>query len=124
MSKQVVSREEFFAICRDHYTQDGFVKWSAVAEKLGVSRQAVSTRINKALRSGHLSNEEYERWNGQDARKLLSSELETRRADQKARTIRVVLSLKNHQWVSDECHRRRIKTGHLINEILDQIIPE
>jgi predicted transcriptional regulator len=119
-SKRPVSREEFFAICEDHYKRDGFVKWSAVADQLGVTRQAVATRLEKAVRYGHLPEEDYKRWAGTKAREVFSAEREAERADQKRRTIRAVLSQENHDWLASECARRHIRTGDLVNELIDR----
>lgn len=114
-----MSREEFFALCEQHFQRDGFVKWSAVARELGVTRQSVSNRIEKAVLSGDLSPEDYERWSGKSARQVLSAERQAERDDQLRRRIRVILSPENHDWVIRECNARNIHTGDLINELID-----
>lgn len=119
-TKKPVTRAEFFAICEDHFRRDGFVKWSAVADQLGVTRQAVATRLEKAVRNGHLSEDDYKRWAGTKAREVFSAEREAERADQKRRTIRAVLSQENHDWLAAECARRHIRTGDLVNELIDR----
>lgn len=118
-SKRPVSREEFFAICEDHYKRDGFVKWSAVADQLGVTRQAVATRLEKAVRHGHLPEEDYKRWAGTKAREVFSAEREAERQDKKRRTIATLLTPENHAWLASECARRHIRTGDLVNELID-----
>jgi hypothetical protein len=118
-SKRPVSREEFFAICEDHYKRDGFVKWSAVADQIGVTRQAVATRLEKAVRHGHLPEEDYKRWAGTKAREVFSTEREAERQDKKRRTIATLLTPENHAWLASECARRHIRTGDLVNELID-----
>ena len=119
-SKRPVSREEFFAICEDHYKRDGFVKWSAIADQLGVTRQAVATRLEKAVRYGHLPEEDYKRWAGTKAREVFSAEREAERQDKKRRTIAALLTPENHAWLTSECVRRHIRTGDLVNELIDR----
>jgi hypothetical protein len=119
-AKRPVSREEFFAICEDHYKRDGFVKWSTVADQLGVTRQAVAARLEKAVRLGHLPETDYKRWAGTKAREVFSAERQADRADKKRRTITPLLSPENHEWLTTECAKRHMRSGDLINELLDQ----
>jgi predicted transcriptional regulator len=119
-AKKPVPRAEFFAICEDHFRRDGFVKWSAVADQLGVTRQAVATRLEKAVRNGHLSEDDYKRWAGTKAREVFSTEREAERQDKKRRTIATVLTPENHDWVTGECTRRHIRSGDLINELINR----
>jgi predicted transcriptional regulator len=119
-TKKPVPRAEFFAICEDHYRRDGFVKWSAVAEQLGVTRQAVAVRLEKAVRNGHLSEDDYKRWAGTKAREVFSTEREAERQDKKRRTIATLLTPENHDWVTNECARRHIRSGDLINELINE----
>lgn len=116
--KKPVSRDEFFAICEDHFRRDGFVKWSAIADQLGVTRQAVAARLEKAVRLGHLSEDDYRRWAGTKAREVFSTEREAERQDRKRRTVAPVLTSENHAWLLAECARRHIRSGDLINELI------
>ncbi len=118
-AKKPVPRAEFFAICEDHYRRDGFVKWAAVAEQLGVTRQAVAVRLEKAVRNGHLSEDDYKRWAGTKAREVFSTEREAERQEKKRRTIATLLTPENHDWVTNECARRHIRSGDLINELIN-----
>jgi predicted transcriptional regulator len=118
VSKKPVSRLEFFALCEDHYRRDGFVKWSAIADELGVTRQAVAARLEKAVRLGHLPEDDYKRWAGTKARAVFSAEREADRVDKKQRTIAPILTPENHKWLVTECTRRHIRSGDLINELL------
>ena len=117
-----MSRAEFFALCEDHFKRDGFVKWSAVADHLGVTRQAVAARLEKAVRNGHLSEDDYRRWAGTKAREIHSAERQAEHADKKRRTISAVLTPENHVWLTQECLRRHIRTGELVNELISKSV--
>lgn len=118
--KKPVPREEFFAVCEDHYRRDGYVTWSAVADQLGITRQAVANRLEKAVRLGHLPEDDYRRWAGTKAREVHSAEREAERQDRKRRTIAPLLTPENHAWLLAECNRRHIRSGDLVNELIEQ----
>jgi hypothetical protein len=117
-SKKPVSRLEFFALCEDHFRRDGFVKWSAIADELGVTRQAVAARLEKAVRLGHLSEDDYKRWAGTKARAVFSKEREADRVDKKQRTMTTLLTPENHAWIYSYCEKNHIRTGEFINNLV------
>ncbi len=64
--------QELQTLCETLYIRDGFVKWAEVADILGVTRQAVFNRLNKAVEQGHLTEADVDRWRSMRRRQAQS----------------------------------------------------
>lgn len=111
---------ELTGLCERIYERDGFVKWSEVAETLGLSRQAVQSRLSKAVASGELTEDVYDRWRSVSSRLAQSkSNRELKKENDRLR-ISVVLTPENKQWVLEECVTRRCSSADIINGLINK----
>jgi MarR-like DNA-binding transcriptional regulator SgrR of sgrS sRNA len=110
--------QELQTLCETLYTRDGFVKWAEVADILGVTRQAVFNRLNKAVEQGHLTKDDVNRWRSMSSRHAQSRKnLELKREHEKLR-IAATLTPENKQWLMQQSVLHRATTSDVINGLI------
>jgi hypothetical protein len=102
--------------CERHYAAQGFVKWSDLATELGVSRQLILQKLQRAVCHGLISPADLDRYRSTAARTRLGRTNEgIRRANDRLR-VPVVLTPENHQWLRAQVQSRPgVTTADLIN---------
>jgi len=102
--------------CERHYAAQGFVKWSDLATELGVSRQLILQKLQRAVCHGLISPADLDRYRSTAARNTLGRTNEgIRRANDRLR-VQLTLTPDNHQWLRDQVERRPgVTTADLIN---------
>lgn len=102
MSKQVPPEryQQLLALAEAHYARQGFVKWSALATELGLSRQRILQLMQQAVGLGHITSDDLDRYRSEAARRMaartnreLSRELERLK-------LQVVLTPDNLRWLN------------------------
>ena len=107
--------EEITTLCERIYESDGFVKWSEVAKLLGITRSAVQARLSKAVASGRLSEETYNKWRSVSSRLMESRRrLDLKRENERCR-VTIVLTPANKKWIQEQCETRGCSSADLIN---------
>ena len=113
--------EALFSLSETYYKAQGFVNWSDVSRDLGVSRQAVVDRLNKALETGDLPEADYVRWSGKPARRERSAEREAARRDAERRRVQAVLTPENHAWLNAMKSKLGKNSAQILNKLLDDV---
>jgi hypothetical protein len=105
--------------CERHYAAQGFVKWSDLATELGVSRQLILQKLQRAVCHGLISPADLDRYRSTAARTTLSRANEDiRRANGRLR-VQLALTPDNHRWLRDQVESRPgVTTADLINGFL------
>lgn len=126
MTKPLVTRrqpatlEEIKALCETLFIRDGFVKWAEVASILGISRQAVFNRLNKALDQGQISEPEFERWRSMSSRQAQSRKNEQKRRENEKLRIAATLTPENKQWLMTQTVLNKATTSDIINGLMNK----
>jgi hypothetical protein len=102
--------------CERHYNAQGFVKWSDLATELGVSRQLVLQKLQRAVCHGLISSADLDRYRSTAVRNTLGRTNEDiRRANDRLR-VQLALTPDNHQWLRAQVQSRPgVTTADLIN---------
>lgn len=102
--------------CERHYSAQGFVKWADLATELGVSRQLILEKLQRAVCRGLISSVDLDRYRSVAARNALARTNEgVRRANDRLR-IELTLTPDNHQWLRAQVQSRPgVTTADLIN---------
>ena len=115
-----IKLDEITSMCERLYQRDGFVKWSEVATAFGVSRQAVSIRLIKAVKEGKIPSENYERWRSMSSRISQSRYNKDVREENAKLNISVTLTSDNKKWLSTESVVTQSSTSDLINGLINK----
>ena len=110
--------EEIIGLCESIYKRDGFVKWSEVADILGITRSAVQARLAKAVATSKLSQETYENWRSVSSRVAQSKKNKEIRLENDRCRITVVLTPRNKQWIQEQGALRQCTSSDIINGLL------
>jgi hypothetical protein len=111
---------ELQTLCETLYQRDGFVKWAEVADILGVTRQAVFNRLNKAVEQGHLTEDDVNRWRSMSSRHAQSRKnLELKRENERLR-ITATLTQENKQWLIQQSILHRATTSDILNGLINK----
>jgi hypothetical protein len=107
---------DLIARCERHYSAQGFVKWSDLATELGVSRQLILQKLQRAVCHGLISSADLDRYRSTAARTTLGRTNEDiRRANARWR-VQLTLTPDNHRWLLDQVQSRPgVTTADLIN---------
>lgn len=112
--------QELRTLCETLYLRDGFVKWAEVADILGITRQAVFNRLNKAVEQGQLTEDDVNRWRSMSSRHAQSRKnLELKRENEKLR-ITVTLTPENKQWLTQQAILHRATTSDILNGLINK----
>jgi hypothetical protein len=109
--------------CERHYAAQGFVKWTDLATELGVSRQLILQKLQRAVCHGLISPADLDRYRSTAARTKLGRanediRLANRRANDRLR-VQLALTPDNHRWLRDQVESRPgVTTADLINGFL------
>jgi hypothetical protein len=105
--------------CERHYAAQGFVKWSDLATELGVSRQLILQKLQRAVCHGLVSPADLDRFRSTAARTRLGRTNEDiRRANDRFR-VQLTLTSDNHQWLRAQVQSRPgVTTADLINGLI------
>lgn len=109
---------ELQRLCEDFYERDGFVSWSDVARALGISRQAVHSRLKLATERGELPPETLERYRSMSSRRAASRYREEERRAAAKLNIQIALTPENGAWLRAQCELRRLTNADLINGLV------
>ena len=105
--------------CERHYATQGFVKWTDLATELGVSRQLILQKLQRAVCHGLVTPADLDRFRSTAARTRLGRTNEDiRRANDRFR-IQLTLTSDNHQWLRAQVQSRPgVTTADLINGLI------
>jgi len=105
--------------CERHYAAQGFVKWTDLATELGVSRQLILQKLQRAVCHGLVSPADLDRFRSTAARTRLGRTNEDiRRANDRFR-VQLTLTSDNHQWLRAQVQSRPgVTTADLINGLI------
>lgn len=105
--------------CERHYAAQGFVKWTDLATELGVSRQLILQKLQRAVCHGLVSPADLDRFRSTAARTRLGRTNEDiRRANDRFR-VQLTLTSDNHQWLRAQVESRPgVTTADLINGLI------
>ena len=105
--------------CERHYARQGFVKWTDLATELGVSRQLILQKLQRAVCRGLVTPADLDRYRSTAARTRLGRTNEgIRRANDRFRA-QVTLTSDNHQWLHAQVQSRPgVTTADLINGLI------
>jgi hypothetical protein len=102
--------------CERHYNAQGFVKWSDLATELGVSRQLILQKLQRAVCHGLISPADLDRYRSTAARTRLGRTNEGIRNANGRLRVPVVLTPENHRWLRAQVESRPgVTTADLIN---------
>jgi hypothetical protein len=110
--------EPLINACERIYARNGFVKWSEVGEELGVSRQAVHSRLKWAVASGRLTQADYDRYQSSSARAAASRRKAQATDELEKLQIRTKLTPENLAWIRTECKVRAVTSADIINGLI------
>lgn len=107
--------------CERHYASQGFVKWADLATELGVSRQLILQKLQRAVCRGLISPADLDRYRSTASRNTLARTNEgVRRANDRLR-VQLALTPDNHRWLRAQVQSRLgVTTGDLINGLITQ----
>ena len=120
MARTLVTTAQLLESCADFYKRDGFVKWADVARALGVSREAVRQRIQKAVATGELDQDTFELYQSMSARRAASRYNEELRRDLDKRRPQVSLTPENYAWLRAQTELRRLTASDIINGLINR----
>ena len=105
--------------CERHYAAQGFVKWTDLATELGVSRQLILQKLQRAVCHGLVSPADLDRFRSTAARTRMGRTNEDiRRANDRFR-VQLTLTSDNHQWLRAQVQSRPgVTTADLINGLI------
>ena len=105
--------------CERHYAAQGFVKWTDLATELGVSRQLILQKLQRAVCHGLVTPADLDRFRSTAARTRLGRTNEDiRRANDRFR-VQLTLTADNHQWLRAQVQSRPgVTTADLINGLI------
>jgi hypothetical protein len=103
----------------DTYATQGFVKWTDLATELGVSRQLILQKLQRAVCHGLVTPADLDRFRSTAARTRLGRTNEDiRRANDRFR-VQLTLTPDNHQWLRAQVQSRPgVTTADLINGLI------
>ena len=110
--------EPLIAACERIYARYGFVKWSEVGEELGVSRQAVHSRLKWAVESGRLAQADLDRYRSSSSRTAASRRNARATKELEKLQIRTKLTPENLNWIRTECEVRKVTSADIINGLI------
>jgi histone acetyltransferase (RNA polymerase elongator complex component) len=112
---------EILEICERFYQRDGFVKWADVARALGVSRTAIQTRLNDAVRRGDLDSAVLDRYRSIGSRAAATREREKARKEAyNLTTFPITLTEENAAWVRKEAAFKGVYRTEFINGLISK----
>ena len=120
MGRAIVSTDQLLQSCADFYKRDGFVKWADVARALGVSREAVRQRVQKAISTGELDQATYELYQSMSARRAASRYNKELSRDLDKRRPQVLLTPENYAWLRAQTELRRLTASDIINGLINR----
>ena len=110
--------DKLLQLCEDFYQRDGFVNWSDVARAIGISRQAVHSRLKLATERGEIPAETLERYRSMSSRRAASRYREEERRTAAKLNLQVTVTPENGAWLRAQCELRRVTSSDLINGLV------
>jgi AraC-like DNA-binding protein len=101
MSKAVPPERytELITLAEAHYSRQGFVKWSALATELGLSRQRILQLLQQAVGLGYITSDDLDRYRSEAARRMAARTNRELRRDLERLKLQVVLTPDNLSWL-------------------------
>jgi len=101
MSKAVPPERytELITLAEAHYSRQGFVKWSALATELGLSRQRILQLLQQAVGLGYITSDDLDRYLSEAARRMAARTNRELRRDLERLKLQVVLTPDNLSWL-------------------------
>lgn len=118
MARALVSTDQLLQSCADFYKRDGFVKWADVARALGISREGVRQRVQKAITTGELDQSTYELYQSMSARRATARYNEEQRRSEAKLNLQVTITPENGAWLRAQRTLRRLTSSDIINGLL------
>lgn len=112
--------QELETICETLYLRDGFVKWAEVADILGITRQAVFNRLNKAVEQGQLTESVVERWRSMSSRHAQSRKNRQLRKEKEKLRIEATLTPENKEWLTQQSILHKVTTSDIVNGLMNK----
>lgn len=120
MPRSLVTDEQVFRSCEDFYKRDGFVKWADVARSLGISRQGVMHRLDKALKTGALDQATYVKWQSMSSRRAKARQNREDHYDALRRKVHLLFTPENYAWIRYQAELRQITASDIVNGLLNR----
>ena len=115
-----VTLEHLLALCERFYEKNGFVKWSEVAEVVGLSRQAIQLRLKSAVERGLISQEQVDRYRSMSSRTADARERKEASRALRNQRIAVLFTDENLQWLREESVIRGVRIPDIINGLVNR----
>ena len=118
-SRMKATLPEIVTVCQALYERDGFVQWTEAGEALGITRQAVVRRLQRAVAAGDLDEATFECWQSISTRAAITRERTKRNQDAKRdkakRTITLTFTEENYAWLRKHCVLRSLRASDVLN---------
>lgn len=118
--KPKASLEHLLALCERFYERNGFVKWSEVAEVVGLSRQAIQLRLKSAVNGGLITQEQVDRYRSMSSRTAAARENKEITRVKDNQRIYVLFTDENLQWLREESVIRGVRIPDIINGLVNR----
>ena len=115
-----VTLEHLLALCERFYEKNGFVKWSEVAEVVGLSRQAIQLRLKSAVERGLITQEKVDRYRSMSSRTAAARERKEASRALRNQRIAVLFTDENLQWLREESVIRGVRIPDIINGLVNR----
>ena len=115
-----VTLEHLLALCERFYEKNGFVKWSEVAEVVGLSRQAIQQRLKGAVERGLITQEQVDRYRSMSSRTAAARENKEATRIRDNQRIYVLFTDENLQWLREESVIRGVRIPDIINGLVNR----
>ena len=115
-----VPLQQIVNTCEEIYNRDGYVRWAEVAAILGISRQAVQSRLKDAQTRGDLSPESVVRWQSMASRAHLYRNRRDLQELHRRLRLDIQLSSANYEWLDAECAASGTSRSDFVNGVLNK----
>ncbi len=115
-----VTLEHLLALCDRFYEKNGFVKWSEVAEVVGLSRQAIQLRLKGAVERGLITQEQVDRYRSMSSRVATTREKREASREAESRRLSVMFTEENIEWLREESVIRGVRIPDIINGLVNR----
>jgi sugar phosphate isomerase/epimerase len=90
---------ELINLAEAHYARQGFVKWSALATELGLSRQRILQLMQQAVCLGHITGEDLDRYRSEASRRKAARTNSELRREAERLKLQLLLTPANRSWL-------------------------
>lgn len=117
--KATVPLETIVSVCEELYARSGFVKWTEVAERVGLDNGTIHKRFKDAIKRGDLTPETVERWRSLTARRRITAENAKAKNRRALGRIEITLTPDNFEFVKQQCTKHSGNMTEIVNGIIN-----